>query len=297
MGDKQVDCNTSSEWKPELKYDFDPITSDDEIVTVDLSGTPIQCLKKGDALQHKVKMARMIPDYRKHIPTIRNMEMDDDDVIICAFAKSGTHWLWEITSMLRNGNADYHGKEKTSAMFEFVPAEVLRASPKPRIYNTHFTPQGLPKQVFDRNCKILFLQRNPKDVLVSLLPFLQGHKFLDSAIKWDEFICKYMELEVESSLLNWFYYTRQWFEFLKEEHDNIYCMAYEDLKDDPVMEITKLAKFLEVGENTDLFKDIAVKCSFQNLKQAATSKVETFTINNKEAAKKITNFTYKKGEV
>lgn len=297
MGDKQVACNTSSEWKPESKYDFDPITGDDEIVTVDLGGTPIQCLKKGDALQHIVKMARIIPDYRKHIPSIRNMEMDDDDVIICAFAKSGTHWLWEITSMLRNGKPDYHGKEKTSAMFEFVPAEVLRASPKPRIYNTHFTPQGLPKQVFDRNCKILFLQRNPKDVLVSLLPFLKGHKFLDSAIKWDEFICKYMELEVESSLLNWFYYTRQWFEFLNEGHDNIYCLAYEDLKDDPVMEITKLAKFLDVGENSDLFKDIAIKCSFHNLKQAATSKVETFTINNKEAAKKITNFTYRKGEV
>ncbi|CAC5395577.1 unnamed protein product [Mytilus coruscus] len=88
MGDRQLDCDTSSEWKPELKYDFDPITSDDEIVTVDLGGTPIQCLKIGDAFQHIVKMVRMIPDYRKHIPSIRNMEMDDDDVLICAFSKS-----------------------------------------------------------------------------------------------------------------------------------------------------------------------------------------------------------------
>lgn len=37
--------------------------------------------------------------------------------------------------------------------------------------------------------------------------------------------------EVESSLLNWFYYTRQWYEFLKEGHDNIYCLSYEDMKD------------------------------------------------------------------
>ncbi|XP_052087317.1 uncharacterized protein LOC127724409 isoform X4 [Mytilus californianus] len=297
MGDRKLDCDTSSEWKPELKYDFDPITSDDEIVTVDLGGTPKQCLKIGDALQHLVTMARVIPDYRKHIPSIRNMEMDDDDVIICAFAKSGTHWLWEITSMLRNGKADYHGKEKTSVMLEFIPTEVLRASPKPRIYNTHFTPQRLPKQIFDKKCKILFLQRNPKDVLVSFFPFLQGHKFIDSTIKWEEFVSKYMELEVESSLLNWFYYTRQWFEFLKEGHDNIYCLAYEDMKDDPVREITKLAKFLEIEENSDLVKDIAVKSSFQNMKQAASSKQKTFAINNKEVAKKITNLTYRKGEV
>ncbi|CAG2189418.1 SULT1 [Mytilus edulis] len=188
-------------------------------------------------------------------------------------------------------------KEKTSAMFEFIPGEVLRMSPKPRIYNTHFSPQCLPKQAFDKKCKILFLQRNPKDVLVSLFPFLQGHNFIDSTIKWDEFISKYMELEVESSLLNWFYYTRQWFEFLKEGHDNIYCLSYEDMKDDPVTEISKLAKFLEVEANSDLVKDIAVKCSFQNMKQAASSKQETFAINNKELAKKITNFTYRKGEV
>ncbi|CAC5389886.1 SULT1A [Mytilus coruscus] len=199
--------------------------------------------------------------------------------------------------MLRNGKADYQGKENVSVMLEFFPAEVLRDSPKPRIYNTHFTPQGLPKQAFDRKCKILFLQRNPKDVLVSALPFLQGHKFLDSTIKWDEFICKYMEFEVESSLLNWFYYTRQWFEFLKEGHDKFYSLAYEDLKDNPVREITKLAKFLKVGENSDLFKNIAVKCRFKNLKQAVTSKVETYPINNKEAAMKITNLTYRKGEV
>ncbi|XP_071135407.1 sulfotransferase 1E1-like [Mytilus edulis] len=296
MGDKTLDGNTSSEWKPELKYDFDPITSEDEIVTVDLGGTPIQCLKIGDALQN-LKTAKLFPDYRKHIPSIRNMEMDDDDVIICAFAKSGTHWLWEMASMLGIGKADYHGKEKTSAMFEFIPAEALRVSPKPRIYNTHFAPQCLPKQAFDKKCKILFLQRNPKDVLVSLLPFLQGYNFIDSTIKWDEFISKYMELEVESSLLNWFYYTRQWYEFLKEGHDNIYCLSYEDMKDDPVTEISKLAKFLEVEANSELAKDIAVKCSFQNMKQAASSKQETFAINNKELAKKITNFTYRKGEV
>lgn len=96
--------------------------------------------------------------------------------------------------MLRSGRADYNGKENAPVMLEFFPSEMLRNSPKPRIYNTHFTPQGLPKQTFDKKCKILFLQRNPKDVLVSILPFLQCHKFLDTTIKWNEFISKYMEL-------------------------------------------------------------------------------------------------------
>ncbi|VDI35341.1 Hypothetical predicted protein [Mytilus galloprovincialis] len=102
-------------------------------------------------------MARKIPDYRKHILSIRNMDMDDD-VIICAFAKSGTHWVWKITSILRSGMADYNGKENAPVILEFFPAEMIRHSPKTRIYNPHFTTQGLPKQTFDKKCKILFFK-------------------------------------------------------------------------------------------------------------------------------------------
>ena len=41
---------------------------------------------------------------------------------------------------------------------------------------------------------------------------------------------------------------------------------------DPVREITKLAQFLEVHENVQLFQDIAEKCSFKNLKRMSDEK-------------------------
>lgn len=52
-------------------------------------------------------------------------------------------------------------------------------------------------------------------------------------------------------------------------------------------EITKLASFLNVEENTDLFKNIAVKCSFKNLKQVVISKMGTASINNKDQLRRL----------
>ena len=57
---------------------------------------------------------------------------------------------------------------------------------------------------------------------------------------------------------------------------------------DPVKEITKLAKFLDVKENLPLFEEIAEKCSFNNLKQASESKRYLTDTSS-------TSFVYRKG--
>ena len=96
--------------------------------------------------------------------------------------------------MLRSGKAEYHGKTKITAMFEFVPPVDLRTHPQPRVYNTHYTFGHLPKEASEKKCKIIFLQRNPKDVLVSFLPFMKGLLIIEDSVKWEEFFDKYMEL-------------------------------------------------------------------------------------------------------
>lgn len=281
--------------KPALKFDkkykFDPITSDDTVVSADLGGNPVQALMVSDVIMVLNDHEGIVPDIREQVPNIRNMEMDEEDVIICAFPKSGTHWIWEIASMLRSGKAEYHEKTKITAMFEFVPPVDLRAHPEPRVYNAHYTFNHLPKEASEKKCKIIFIQRNPKDVLVSFLPFMKGLLIIDESVKWEEFFDKYMEFDLDSSLFNWFYYTKSWLDVLKENGDNIHCLTFEDLKEDPVREITKLASFLEVEENLELFIDIAEKCSFKNLKKASLSKQE-LTDDNVDR-----QFMFRKGEV
>ena len=58
---------------------------------------------------------------------------------------------------------------------------------------------------------------------------------------------------------------------------------------DPVMEKLKLARFLEVEENMELFNDIADKCDFKNLKKAAESKQSFYQLRDDH------QFIYRKG--
>ena len=113
-------------------------------------------------------------------------------IALCLF--TGSHWLSEITNMLLQGKAEYDQKGKTNANMEYASVEELRSLSKPRVFNTHFTFPNLPKQVTERNCKLIFIQRNPKDVLVSYLPFFQGYNIIESTVKWEEFIDIYMEI-------------------------------------------------------------------------------------------------------
>ena len=73
-----------------------------------------------------------------------------------------------MCQMLIKGKAEYSTKAKESTMMEFHLPEDYKDIQRPRVFNTHFTPICLPKKMADKKCKIVIIQRNPKDVFTSL---------------------------------------------------------------------------------------------------------------------------------
>ena len=69
--------------------------------------------------------------------------------------------------MLLQQTAQYHPEEKETHMLEFHTPERLEALEAPRVFNTHMRPNNMPEQFFQKRCKTVFVQRNPKDVAVS----------------------------------------------------------------------------------------------------------------------------------
>lgn len=58
--------------------------------------------------------------------------------------------------------------EKSEQFLESQEAEVLEVHKSPRMLNTHLRPDRIPDDFISRKCKIIYIQRNPKDVFVSL---------------------------------------------------------------------------------------------------------------------------------
>ncbi|KAK3588695.1 hypothetical protein CHS0354_028905 [Potamilus streckersoni] len=150
-----------------------------------------------------------------------------DDVFVCAPLKSGTHWTWEIVSMLLNGNAEIIPKSKMTLMLEAVPTEMIDGAPSPRVLNSHLHLSRLPKEALEKKCKIVLILRDPRDVAVSLYYHCKGvlkHEY-------DGLFENFLPLFLEGKLMynNYLDYVVEW-EKAMEERSEIHLIYYEDLK-------------------------------------------------------------------
>ena len=93
------------------------------------------------------------------------------------FVLLGTHWTWEVVNMLKKGKAEYVSKGKEDFMLEIVDCESFEKLQSPRFINTHLLYETLPNEsIQEKKPKMIFVYRNPKDLVVSAYSFLTGWK-------------------------------------------------------------------------------------------------------------------------
>ncbi|XP_033753352.1 sulfotransferase 1C3-like [Pecten maximus] len=187
-------------------------------------------------------------------------------------------------------------------MLEIIDLTNLTNMASPRVLNTHIPFRFLPKQHLTKGCKIVHVLRNPKDTLVSWY----NHCKLDSRLRhpstadegefpgtWENFLKD--QIENKHNMYDGFIkYEKDWeVAKLTKAVTNVHTMFYEDLRKDPVAEIKRLAGYLEVPAYEELVMDIADKCSFKNLQNAAIS-IKTGNIPVTEGGIK---FLFRKGMV
>ncbi|KAL3842282.1 hypothetical protein ACJMK2_020313 [Sinanodonta woodiana] len=234
----------------------------------------------------------------EHVQTIRNIIARDDDVLICTYRKSGTHWIWEIVSMLRKGKAEYDTKVKETAMLEFISKDQIEALESPRNLNTHFPLRMLPKDLLDKKRKIIHVMRNPKDVAVSMYHHFKSMRAGVGTVysgTFSEFLALFFSLELGAKG-GWNKYVRDFETFAKDNLDYpILNLYFEDIKQDPKREITKVAKFLDVPYTEELITAVAERCEFENLKKANHEIKDDFI--TRKIAHDGRQFMYRKGTV
>uniref|UniRef100_A0A8C5ZGZ7 Sulfotransferase n=1 Tax=Marmota marmota marmota TaxID=9994 RepID=A0A8C5ZGZ7_MARMA len=96
----------------------------------------------------------------------------DEDTVMVSFPKSGTHWLVEILCLI-------HSKGDTKwirsvSIWERAPwlesdggYKLLKEREGPRFLTSHLPFHLFPKSLFTSKAKVIYIMRNPKDILVS----------------------------------------------------------------------------------------------------------------------------------
>ncbi|XP_065871875.1 flavonol 4'-sulfotransferase-like [Euphorbia lathyris] len=239
----------------------------------------------------------------------KNFIPQPNDILLCSLPKSGTTWLKSL-SVAISTRSKFPGSDPNSSAnplltelpHDIVPVQELlyclgheRDIQNPLI-STHVPFDSLPKSIVNSNTKIIYVCRNPKDVLVSLWHF--------SCNKQAEIITFQEAYEMFCNGVSdygpyWDHLLGYWKASL-EFPDRVLFLKYEDMKNDGCLYVKKIADFMGCPFSVDeeeqgIVEKIVKLCSFESLSNLEVNKSKNTT---KHIPIKIeNNVFFRKGEV
>ncbi|KAK1427096.1 hypothetical protein QVD17_15779 [Tagetes erecta] len=209
------------------------------------------------------------------------------DIYLITLPKSGTTWMKALMFAIVN-RARYKGNPLSShpllinnphKCVPFLETKIFKNTPtyvddecSPRLFATHIPHISLPQSILDSGCRIVYMSRNPKDVLVSLFHFT--NKLRDESrarMPFDEAF----ELFTKgvSPYGPYWDHVKGYYNMSLEYSENILFLTYEDMKEDTLNKVKHLAKFLGYPFTNDeeasgAVDEIVRLCSFKTLSEA-----------------------------
>ncbi|XP_075847556.1 sulfotransferase 2A1-like [Microtus pennsylvanicus] len=200
----------------------------------------------------------------------------DEDTIILTYPKSGTNWLIEIVCLIKSkGNQKWIQSvplwERSPWVESQIGYSILINQEGPRLITSHLPFHLFPKSFFSSKAKMIYVIRNPRDVLVSGYFFF--HK--TNLVKNPGSLIEYFEWFLKGNVVygSWFEHTRAWLSM--RERDNFLLLSYEDLKQDTRGTIEKICDFLGKKLEKDELDLVLKYSSFQVMKE---NKMSNFSI-------------------
>ncbi|CAN6921753.1 unnamed protein product [Brassica oleracea] len=219
----------------------------------------------------------------------------DSDIILASFPKSGTTWLKALAFAVVHRNKYAPNlvshpllSDNPHNLVRFIELDLyvksqrpdLEELPSPRLFATHMPFQTLHDSLRDSPCKVVYMCRNIKDVLVSRWHFrsnvvrkeLYSNYSLEDMV--DEFIKGVYSLgPFDDQVL------RYWKESLVNSNQVLF-MRYEEMIENPEAQVMRLADFLgcsftEEEKQSGTVEKILELCSFGNLSNLETNKTGT----------------------
>ncbi len=179
------------------------------------------------------------------------------DVCVVSFQKSGRTWL---RTMLAKYFAKKYGNKELKLDTEFLT--FLKGDP-----NVFFTHAGGTRNKNPINFanllkrkKIIFLIRNPRDVVVSLYHDLTKRNFLFKG-SMSEFIKSEWGIDKIISFMNY------WGKEMRKRKDDFLILRFEDMKEDTGRELKRVLNFLGLPYDNATIKEIVKFGSFENMRK------------------------------
>lgn len=177
-------------------------------------------------------------------------------------------WIQEIVYLVQT--LDFEGSRSIDCderipYLEFPTSTLtdLSEKPSPQIIKTHLPLKLLPTQIQTIQPKMVYIARNPKDVVVSYFHLVSSIQSLTRYKgKLEDFVDSFLVDRVPYS--PWSTHVLEFWEI--KDQPNVLFLTYEDLQKDLEGSIRKVAAFLEKGLKNEDVQKIVKHCSFDEMK-------------------------------
>ncbi|XP_046575815.1 sulfotransferase 1A3-like [Haliotis rubra] len=225
----------------------------------------------GETLTFLSDNSFLIPNFPDGIGIdgVRSVGIRDDDILICSYPQSETHWVFEITRELLAGGIIHDDNTKVQTFMERTSEEELADLSSPRILNTHLLMKHLPDDVCNKKLKVIIVLRNPKDVAVSLYNVIRTLPFANYKGEWKNYVRPFFQGKFAYG--SWMDYVLDWEQVKKDNPDlPVLTILYEDIKEDQMREMRRIYEFLDVKRTDDFLSKVCnntTKAAMRTLKE------------------------------
>jgi hypothetical protein len=204
---------------------------------------------------------------------LNNMKFWHSDIIVSSFPKSGTAWVQELVYLIVTldfETAMAKNLDERSLYLEWPAVPIVddnNATEQPRFFKTHLPYNLLPKEMLDKKCKIVYVSRNPKDTMVSAYHF---YMMLEE-VSYQGTFQDFFQLFVKDFIIYSPYANHILGYWNNRNTDNLLYITYEDLHNDTIETIGKIANFLGKSLTKEQVEAIADHCSFAQMARNPTT--------------------------
>ncbi|XP_073483238.1 amine sulfotransferase-like isoform X2 [Aquarana catesbeiana] len=213
----------------------------------------------------------------EYIDSLQDFKIRDDDIFLITYPKSGTIWTQQILCLIcSEGHRNGTEKIDTTERMKWFECQTLNPDldynklPSPRLFVSHLSETFVPQELKNKKGKIIYVMRNPKDVIKSTYHFENLLAFSEKSPDFNHFFEKFLDGEVFAG--KWFDHLRGW--YTHKDDYNILFLKYEDMIKDLRSAVKQICTFLGV-ELDDEAMDIVVKrATFKEMKNDSLANKE-----------------------
>eukprot|EP00933_Yihiella_yeosuensis_P029363 TRINITY_DN23014_c0_g2_i1.p1 TRINITY_DN23014_c0_g2~~TRINITY_DN23014_c0_g2_i1.p1 ORF type:complete len:256 (+),score=37.58 TRINITY_DN23014_c0_g2_i1:379-1146(+) len=145
--------------------------------------------------------------------------------------------------------------------------------PEPRVLKTHVPADMHPglvqgsETILKEHGKVIYVVRNPKDALVSLRHHHANNASIGWNGSWDEWVDAWLAGKRSAEYGgSYFKHVKGWWRLARANPSRVRIVYFEDLKENPLREISAVAEFLGQTISEEHLQNICERCSFATMK-------------------------------